>query len=225
MTSVAVHASNSLGGIPQRIVIRGTSKLSLKDRFARLSSELQQHQSLMHTNDVTVSAANKRLAKDLGNHPEVVAALHMQRKSVMQRLGVKARLGIPTGGFQQQRGFQQRNGFRFFRGQYRNVGASPIGRFSNGYFRPRNFGPKRMDYNRGSLSGMGFGRGGFRKRFRGGRGGGGRYGRGGGGRGGGTQQEHLSREQLDRQLDEYMAKTKAHLDNDLDVYMGETYIG
>jgi len=223
--SSSVVRVGSVGAVPQKIIIKGTSKLSLQDRFARLSSEVEQQRSTFHTNDVAVSAANKRLAQDLGNHPDVVAALHMQRKSVLQRLGVKARLGVPAGF--QQRGFQQRNGFRPFQNRFRNIGTSPIGHFNNGYFNPRNFGPKRMNNNSrgGSLSGMGFGRGGFRKRFsRGGGRGGWRYGRGGG-RGGGMQNERLSREELDRQLDEYMAKTKTHLDNDLDVYMGETVIG
>jgi len=236
MTSAvaAIHTANS-GSVPGKIIIRGTSKLSLKDRFARLSNEMQHQQS---ANEVALSAANRRLAQELGNNPDVVAALHMKRKSAFQRLGVKSRLGIPAGlrqngfqqnGFQQQRGYEQRNGFSPFRRGYRNFGGGQFAYFNNGYRRPRNFGPsfgpKRMENNRmGSFSGFGFARGGFRKRFRGG-GGNWRFGRGGRGRGGmQNQNERMSREELDRQLDEYMSKTKTALDDDLDAYMGEATI-
>jgi len=227
-TLAALQAANHTSSVPGKIIIRGTSKLSLKDRFTRLSNEMQQQQSLVHANDMAVSAANKRLAHELGNNPDVVAALRMNRKSVLQRLGVKARLGGANAGF--QRGFQQRNGFHPFQRGYRSAVGVQFSYFNNGYRFPRNFGPKRMDNNNRmrSFSGFGYGRGGgFRQRFRGG--GNWRYGRGGGNynRGGGgnnAQNERMSREELDRQLDEYMSKTKVHLDDDLDAYMGETTI-
>lgn len=49
---------------------------------------------------------------------------------------------------------------------------------------------------RGGMRGRGRGRGGFKK-------------------------EGFSREQLDNQLEEYMSKTKSHLDSELDAYMAE----
>ena len=46
-----------------------------------------------------------------------------------------------------------------------------------------------------------------------------RRGRGGGGRGGRYQKPKISKEELDAQLDSYMANTKTVLDKDLDDYM------
>jgi len=200
------------------------------DRFTRLSNEIQVQQTTARYNDTTASIANKRLAQELGSNPEVVAALRAKKKPVFQRLGVKNRLGISNGLY--QRGYQQRNGFSPFRRGYRNGGGGQFPYYNNrGFRQPRNFGPKRMDVNYiGSLSEYAFGRGGFRNRFRGG-GGAWRFGRGGGrgqgggrGRGGGIRHDPLSREELDRQLDEYMSKTKTHLDDDLDAYMGDAAV-
>lgn len=41
------------------------------------------------------------------------------------------------------------------------------------------------------------------------------------GRGGNRQGGGFSKEQLDNQLEEYMSKTKSHLDTELDAYMAE----
>ncbi|XP_052800585.1 chromatin target of PRMT1 protein-like isoform X2 [Mya arenaria] len=173
------------------------------------------------------------------------------QQTLKQRLGpsnVKARLtlgqqayrgrgrGGRRGGY---RGRGQSNGYVtsgnvFFnsRGGMRGQGFGGRGRggFSPRWiddYRPRGRGGfSRQGDNRTFRGGRGRGgtrgggdRGGFGRGQRGGgRGmGRGRGGRGRGARGGGQ----ASREQLDNQLEEYMSKTKNHLDMDLDQYMAE----
>ena len=89
------------------------------------------------------------------------------------------------------------------------------------YRRWGGFNYRRRGYlNRGNRR---FGYGGFRNRNRWGqgRGRGGRFNRGRGGRGRRQQGPPPSREQLDKEIDSYMAGTKGVLDKELDDYMME----
>ncbi|XP_067654275.1 chromatin target of PRMT1 protein-like isoform X1 [Haliotis asinina] len=144
--------------------------------------------------------------------------------------------GDGSGGFNQ--GFSPRRGGR---GMRRGGFQARGGRGSPSGFRGRGGDDGRPYYRGGSRRGRGFqsrgyefaqGRGGRgvnrgrgRGRFqRGGRfqGRGGGRGRGQGrGSGRGAGQTPMSREELDNQLEEYMSKTKTHLDTELDAYMAE----
>ncbi|XP_076438757.1 uncharacterized protein LOC143277739 isoform X2 [Babylonia areolata] len=136
--------------------------------------------------------------------------------------------------------FNNRGGFRGGRGQgspmqpMRGRGGRGALRGTNTFFRGqqggRGRGMMRGNFNRTSMRGgpvaggppRGGSRGGFRGQGMRGRGRGGamRGGRGRG-RGGNNKEGGVSREQLDNQLDEYMSKTKSHLDAELDTYMAE----
>ena len=84
------------------------------------------------------------------------------------------------------------------------------------YWPPYSFAGRGVGLRgRGAFAGRGGGRG----RSRGGGRGAGRGGGQGAGRGAGGGA--LTREQLDNQLDDYMSKTKGHLDAELDAYMAQ----
>lgn len=105
--------------------------------------------------------------------------------------------------------FAVRRGMRQRGGQMNRIGVL-VSRGSHGVIRGRGF------------QGRG---GGFQGRGRGGtfirRGAFGGRGRGMRGRGQGAGRPALTREQLDNQLDDYMSKTKGHLDAELDAYMAQ----
>ncbi|KAL4624825.1 chromatin target of PRMT1 protein-like [Arapaima gigas] len=196
------------------------------------------------------SARNRRLAQQMENRPSVQAALQ-HKQTLKQRLGksnIQARLGRPAGSL--MRGAPGGRGFPLggLRGMPRGGLRGRGGRGSAlrgglslrgmGQLRGRG-GPGRLGIRRGmrqrgglvgrggSLRGRGGGpgRGGLGMRGRGGiglRGRGGFGGRGRGrGRGRGVSRPPVTREQLDNQLDDYMSKTKGHLDAELDAYMAQ----
>ncbi|TRY90933.1 hypothetical protein DNTS_014456 [Danionella cerebrum] len=177
------------------------------------------------------SARNRRLAQQMENRPSVQAALQ-HKQSLKQRLGksnIQARLGRPIGvvmqGGGRGRGLRGRGRGNGMRGALSFRGA--------GQMRGRG-GPGRMGFHRGmrqrgGLVGRGalIGRGAARGTV-GGRGAGVLRGRGaftgrgrGRGRGRGIGRPIVTREQLDIQLDDYMSKSKGHLDADLDAYMAQ----
>ncbi|XP_041355895.1 chromatin target of PRMT1 protein-like isoform X1 [Gigantopelta aegis] len=141
-------------------------------------------------------------------------------------------------GFPRARGQPGRGGFRSLsrgRNMRRGGGDFRGGRGGRGmtFSRGRGDQNSRFFRGRGGVRGRGNWRGfqgdvfrGGRGRSRGrGRGPGGRglqRGRGGRGRGRGRGAANpVSQEELDNQLEEYMSKTKNHLDHELDVYMAE----
>ena len=75
-------------------------------------------------------------------------------------------------------------------------------------------GGRRNNYTNNTWNRWSYGGGGGR-----GRGSRGRGGRGRGGRGGGRRQPPPTREELDKELDSYMAGTKGLLDKEMDEYM------
>ncbi|XP_052800588.1 chromatin target of PRMT1 protein-like isoform X5 [Mya arenaria] len=228
--------------VPAKIVLKSTTKVTLSDRFTQIQKmrppppSPQEVRAQMAASQHSTQQ-NRRLAQQMANRPAVQAALgqrggpkhpqqqvEFQQKTLKQRLGpsnVKARLTL---GQQAYRG-RGRGGRR---GGYRGRGQSNgyVTSDSRGGMRGQGFGgrgrggfsPSRGGRGRGGTRGGGD-RGGFGRGQRGGgRGmGRGRGGRGRGARGGGQ----ASREQLDNQLEEYMSKTKNHLDMDLDQYMAE----
>ncbi|CAO2596412.1 Chromatin target of PRMT1 protein [Lemmus lemmus] len=233
-----------------KVVLKGTTKLSLNERFTSMlnnkqpmpvtiRASIQQQQQL-------ASARRKRLVQQMENRPSVQAAFNLKqrlgRKSNTQtRLGrlrsTLARGAIGGRGLPKiQRGFPRGRGLRgglatrrLLRGGLSLQGRSPLLRGEQDLAVPR----------MNSIIGAGSGRGGSGRGGRGpaamGRGRiGGRglavIGRGRGHLGGqccvrerGAQTRPvLTKEQLDNELDAYMSNTKGHLDAELDAYMAQT---
>ena len=128
----------------------------------------------------------------------IEAALKLKRKSIKQRLGIRQnnfrRNQTQTFGWRGGRARRVRGRFRGgINGQWNNM------RTQNG-----NIGRRRQGTWRRGGGGRG-GRGGRRQRGRGGR----------------QPQTKVTKEELDQQLDSYMANTKTVLDRDLDDYMSQ----
>ncbi|KDR18891.1 hypothetical protein L798_07339 [Zootermopsis nevadensis] len=194
---------------------------------------LRENNTLQHQ----ASVKNRRLAQQMERRPAVMAALKLKKRSLRQRLGqptassVKDRLTLTV---------PARGG----RGRARSRGRGRVWggrldtfRFRRGQGRVFRGNSQRRPFRRGGRSGVGTSRGGrgvgagrgggIGNRFTRGRGGtfrrGGRT-RGGRGRGSlrGRQVQTIpSKEELDLQLDQYMASTKSHLDKELDSYMNQ----
>ncbi|GFR32949.1 foP_duplication domain-containing protein [Trichonephila clavata] len=155
------------------------------------------------------TSANLRLAQQMANRPTVIAALRLKKRSLQQRLGrrqqsasnVKARLNL---GGKRANSIQGRLGAVRGRNPGRRGGFKP-----GGNRQPRNNNRLQASRNaRGGRSNRGGGRG---------------RGRGGGkGRWGKDLNPILpTKQELDNQLDEYMAETKGSLDAQLGHYMSQ----
>ncbi|XP_051575688.1 chromatin target of PRMT1b [Myxocyprinus asiaticus] len=225
---------------PKKFILDSTSTVSLHDRFTSLLKH--QQESLM---DITASVnqhtaaslENQRLALEMANRPSVLAALHNTSKinNSLCKMNVKARLGQPMG----------RGGMMGLRGQMRGGGSARRGLIKGIYSRrgisslqgavstlgvQRGWGQHQRGGYMHCAGSMGIrGRRAIRKT--------------------GmhsplvcTGNSHVtsvsgtytgcnwtksnsqpvpSREQLDKQLDEYMSMTKSHLDAELDAYMAQ----
>jgi len=194
--------------------------------------------------ETLASQRSSRQSQYLYQRPVVAAAMKLKQRSLRSRLGspnpvsngdvysrltlpVRARLGRMSNGDTSYLnggggggGFPSRDtGF-----PSRNAGfPSRTGGFSGYRGRGRGRGGYRGRGSRGFSYGL-RGRGGFRFRggYRGGfRRGGGRM-RGRGGFRGRGARPRVTREALDEQLDQYMAKSKGALDSELDAYMAAT---
>jgi len=260
-----------MSGIPGKIVLKSTTKISLTERFAGIrqnttvyQQNAQQvkalrpsaaysngtgfrgplgsssHESARDSNysrermrqETLASQRSMRQSQYLSQRPLVAAAMKLKQRSLRSRLGspnpvnngdvysrltlpVRARLGsLPNGDTSYLNG----GGGGF---PSRNTGfPSRTGGFSGYRGRSRGRGGYRGRGSRGFSYGL-RGRGGFRFRggYRGGfRRGGGRM-RGRGGFRGRSFRPRVTREALDEQLDQYMAKSKGALDSELDAYM------
>lgn len=174
------------------------------------------------------SAKNRRLAAQMANRPGVQAALGGQQQQRVQNTSVQNRLGN-----QNRLSVQGRLG----RNKMTGLRTANRGGRQQSTIAPGRIGVKRGGFvsKRGGLSSVGRGRG-NQNRFgrgagrgmqsnRGGgvgkvRGGGRGRGRGGSrGRGRGAQNNPKSKDDLDKELDDYMTHTKSHLDAELDQYM------
>ena len=168
------------------------------------------------------SAKNRRLAAQMANRPGVQAALGQKQlgTSVQNRLGNQNRLSV-----QGRLGRNKMTGLRTAnRGgrQQTKIAPGRIGVKRGGFVSKRgglsSVGRGRGNQNRlgrGAGRGMQVGRGGAKIRGGRGRGRGGARGRGRGGQNNPTK----SKDDLDKELDDYMTHTKSHLDAELDQYM------
>ncbi|XP_052002341.1 chromatin target of PRMT1b [Xyrauchen texanus] len=217
---------------PQKMfILDSTSTVSLHDRFTSLLKH--QQEGLMDitalvNQQTTASLKNQRLVVEMANRPSVLAALHNTSKinNPLSKMNVRARLGQPMG----------RGGMMSFRGQMRGRGSTRGGLIKGIYSR------RGISSLQDAMSTLGVQRG-WGQQQRGGymhcaapmgiRGGrairktGNSYVTSVSGTYSGCNwtksysQPVPSREQLDKQLDEYMSMTKSHLDAELDAYMAQ----
>jgi len=154
--------------------------------------------------------------------PAAEAALRLKRRSLKQRLGVRPNLDNTN--------WNRGSGYLRYYGRYRNKGFAR-GRWNNGRwlrgrgaFRPRSRSMGRWG-STASLSsdGMGKGRRPRSNSYSGRRTGWNRGGRRGRGRSGGRSSDGKppTKEELDQQIDSYMASSKSAMDKELDSYMQE----
>lgn len=212
--------------VPQRIVLKSTTKISLNDRFGAIKAPapvpvavpaVRAH--LMATQQA--SAKNRRLALQMAQRPTVQAALKLKKNAaVQQRLSVKERVGAPAhpgtsasqpGGIAARLGTVKpvlkpkvpgTSSQGFIRGSVNRGGISRGGFGRGGFNRGFSRGAVRGSY-RGAPARGGGGRGGLDRQRGGGRG---RFQRGGSSRGGrGRGRETASRGDLDNELDSYMS--------------------
>jgi len=153
------------------------------------------------------------------------AAMKLKQRSIKQRLGQRERHEQPL--YYNHQNSQYRrfyNGYRERRGGYRGHNRSMNRWESNQSLASDGMGRNRRRsgnwWGRGGGASNGYGRDYQRSGNWWGRGGRGRRGRGGG-RGGRYQKPKISKEELDAQLDSYMANTKTVLDKDLNDYMSQ----
>ncbi|XP_052434974.1 chromatin target of PRMT1b isoform X1 [Carassius gibelio] len=227
----------------QKIILNSTCTVSLHDRF----TGLLKHQSA-DVMDITAavnqqtaaSLKNQRLALEMANRPTVLAALHNTSNINNQlcKVSVKARLGCPMGrgGMMELRGQKRGRGGGGRRGLVKGFSSRRIsslgdqkgwsqlqhGGIVNWTGPVRNRGGGAIIKTEGNAErqvphpGTAQGAGRFtsvsrahsrcsRARF--------------------SSPQIASREQLDKQLDEYMSMTKSHMDAELDAYMAEVDLG
>uniref|UniRef100_A0A9J7Y850 Chromatin target of PRMT1b n=1 Tax=Cyprinus carpio carpio TaxID=630221 RepID=A0A9J7Y850_CYPCA len=226
----------------QKIILNSTCTVSLHDRF----TSLLKHQPA-DVMDITAavnqqtaaSLKNQRLALEMADRPSVLAALHNTSNINNQlcKVSVKARLGCPMG----------RGGMMELRGQKRGGGGGGRRGLVKGFYTRKILGCRHKISVRGwsqqqhggivNWTGPVGNRGGGAIRKTEGNTeqqvprpgtpqGGGRYtsvsrARSGCSRARFDSHQIASREQLDKQLDEYMSMTKSHMDAELDAYMAE----
>ncbi|XP_015929537.1 chromatin target of PRMT1 protein [Parasteatoda tepidariorum] len=224
-----------------KIVLKNTTKMSLNERFTAYRAEAQTvansyRQKIQMQRQA--SSANLRLAQQMANRPTVIAALRLKKRSLQQRLGlkqpysnIKSRLNLSAKRIFAGTPLRGRLGGRGGRGAFR-PGTSPLikarlgvarqgfnangnqrGRARNrrGSFRGgnRNNGVRnQINRNSNQRNPRGRGRGRGRGSF------GGRWNRN-------TSAGLPTKQELDNQLDEYMAETKSSLDAQLGVYMSQ----
>lgn len=233
---------------PQKILLSGTSTVSLHNRFTGLLNHQQADVMDLTTRvnaQKSASIKNRRLALEMANRPSVLAALRNTSNINNQhcKVSVKTRLGQPIGrggmcGFQRKvggggdsggliKGFYTRRGVIRLHG----AAASPLGlqqgwgqikrggcvkragptrirgggankrtgdRFqatSRGINSPVCTGSSQLTPVSGACSGNSW------AKFK--------------------SDPVPSREELDKQLDEYMSTSKSHLDAELDAYMAQ----
>lgn len=221
---------------PQKIILSSTSTVSLHDRFTGLLKH-QQADLVNATARVnqqnTASLKNQRLALEMANKPSVLAALrNTSNTNRLCKVNVKARLGQPMGrggveGLQNQIGgglgsgqikaFYARRGISRLHGAVSTLGVQrgrgqkqrwgcvnwtgPMG-IRGGAIRKTGINSPPVctgSSHLTSVSGAYLGKSGAKF----------------------NTNSVPSREELDEQLEEYMSKTKSHLDAELDAYMAQ----
>ena len=160
-----------------------------------------------------------RLESRVGPSSAMVAAARLKKRSIKQRLGIRARLSLPAGraGWGSQDSLDSLGAGNYDGPGYSNWQAARGGPGYSNWRAAR--GGRRAGPGRGGGRWFGLGRQGWGQGFarrRAGRGR--RKGRRGGGR---KNPPPPTREELDKELDCYMAETKGVLDKEMDAYMEE----
>ncbi|XP_041910534.1 chromatin target of PRMT1 protein-like isoform X1 [Arvicola amphibius] len=208
-----------------KVVLQGTTKMSLNERFSRMLENKQPMTVTIRASlqeQQRASARSRRLARQMENRPSVQAPVRLEQR-LANRREIQAHLGRPRGApdrgmvggrglSKHQRGFlrgggRQRGGHatrRLPRGAWSLQGRSPLLRGEQD-----SAGPP-MDSSRGAPPGRG----------------------GNGGRGlpvkgrergrGALPRPGPTKEQLDKELDEYMSNVKGPLDSESDADMAQT---
>ncbi|XP_038190555.1 chromatin target of PRMT1 protein-like isoform X2 [Arvicola amphibius] len=183
-----------------KVVLKRTTKMSLNERFSRMLENTQPMTVTIRASlreQQRASARGRRLARQMENRPSSQAPVRLD-----QRLGKRRNIQAPLG---RPRGPPDRGA----------IGGLGLPKHQRGF--PRGGGrqrggrdTRRLPRGSWSLQGLpvkGRGRGNF----------------GGRGRGrGALPRPILTKEQLDKELDEYMAKAKGPLDSESDVDMEQT---
>ncbi|XP_037060280.1 chromatin target of PRMT1 protein-like [Peromyscus leucopus] len=206
-----LHLKRPTGPV-RRVVLRGTTKMSLNERFAQLrKNRLPQPMAAnvrasKRRQQQLGSARNRRLALQMERRPSVQAALNPRQgfEGRPSERSIQVRSGGPMGAL--ARGAKGGRGAAIAETdvpQGGGLGGGPAARAPPGGRMPP---PGRAMFGRG--------RGAFGARGRGG-------GRGRGRGRGALARPGLTKEQLDAELDAYMSQTKAALDAELDAYMAE----
>ncbi|XP_054710268.1 chromatin target of PRMT1 protein-like [Uloborus diversus] len=234
-----------------KILLKNTTKMSLNERFTAYRAQAQSAANIYRQKiqlQRQASSASSRLAQQMANRPTVIAALRLKKKSLQQRLGrkqqsangnIKARLNIGGKRFinnsvRGRLGGGRNKGIR--RGGLR-PGTSPLLKGRLGMPKTGNFNYNLSNQRTNLRNKRGNFRGRGNRPFRGGnrqqqpqrknltrntRGRGGGRGRGRGGRWTEKAVGPLpTKQELDNQLDEYMAETKSNLDAQLGQYMSQ----
>lgn len=224
-----------------KIVLKNTTKMTLNERFtayrAQAATASNYRQKLQMQRQA--SSANLRLAQQMANRPTVIAALRIKKRSLQQRLGrrqqsangnIKSRLNFSGKRLNQSvqgrlgsirgRGMPRRGGFK--------SGTSPLIKDRLGL--PKSgFKKKQLPNQRGGFRRRGNFRGNRQPRNNNNRQPAQRSNlRGARGRGRGKSWWNNknggnipTKQELDNQLDEYMAETKSSLDQQLEQYMAQ----
>ncbi|XP_038176436.1 chromatin target of PRMT1 protein-like isoform X2 [Arvicola amphibius] len=190
-----------------KVVLQGTTKMSLNERFSRMLENKQPMTVTIRASlqeQQRASARSRRLARQMENRPSVQAPVRLEQR-LANRREIQAHLGRPRGApdrgmvggrglSKHQRGFlrgggRQRGGHatrRLPRGAWSLQGRSPLlrGRGGNG---GRGLPVKGRERGRGALPRPG-----------------------------------PTKEQLDKELDEYMSNVKGPLDSESDADMAQT---
>ncbi|XP_038176424.1 chromatin target of PRMT1 protein-like isoform X2 [Arvicola amphibius] len=190
-----------------KVVLQGTTKMSLNERFSRMLENKQPMTVTIRASlqeQQRASARSRRLARQMENRPSVQPPVRLEQR-LSKRRDIQASLGRPRGAPDRgavggrglpkhQRGFprgggRQRGGHatrRLPRGAWSLQGRSPLlrGRGGNG---GRGLPVKGRERGRGALPRPG-----------------------------------PTKEQLDKELDEYMSNVKGPLDSESDADMAQT---
>lgn len=224
-----------------KIVLTNTTKMTLNERFTTYRAQAQTANTYRKQIQQArqASSANLRLAQQMANRPTVLAALRIKKKSLQQRLGrkqqfangnIKSRLNLGKrlnnqsirGRLGNMRG-RGRNMNR--RGGYKS-GTSPLMKDRLGVSRFRSilqtnprtgFRNRRGNFRGGNRNSKGGIKPQVQRNIRNVR---------GRGRGRGWWNNKVpggipTKQELDNQLDEYMAETKSSLDAQLGQYMSQ----
>ncbi|RNA38006.1 Chromatin target of PRMT1 [Brachionus plicatilis] len=196
---------------PAKIALSSSTKLSLNDRFTKLASnkpQLDKQPARKLPNAVGFASAKSRsLVKQMAARPNVRAALKLKQKSIKQRLGIRPKQNLAgprrnkidpsrlSGLKGRKSNLAQRLGDQKFKRVNKSLNTSGFGKR----------GVKRLGVQNNTMRNR------IRtKQFKNNRGNQNRA------------NKNPNRNKLDKDLDQYMAKSKHGLDMDLEKYMAKS---